>query len=31
MRFYQYKPAEYVNVHPDIPLEWMQAKVNSDQ
>lgn len=31
MRFYQYKPAEYVNVHPDIPLEWMQGQVNTAQ
>jgi hypothetical protein len=31
MRFFQYKPAEYVNVHPDIPLEWMQGQVNASQ
>ena len=31
MRFFQYKPAEYVNVHPDIPLEWMQGQVNAAQ
>jgi|LakMenE18May11ns_1017448.scaffolds.fasta_scaffold9956844_3 hypothetical protein len=31
MRYFDYKPAAYVNVHPDIPVEWMQSQLDLSQ
>jgi hypothetical protein len=31
MKLFEYKPTEYVDVHPDLPLEWMQQEIDKTQ
>lgn len=31
MKLFEYKPTEYVDVHPDLPLEWMQKEIDKTQ
>jgi hypothetical protein len=31
MKLFEYKPTEYVDVYPDLPLEWMQKEIDKTQ
>jgi hypothetical protein len=31
MKLFEYKPTEYVDVMPDLPLEWMQQEIDKTQ
>jgi len=31
MKLFEYNPTEYVDVHPDLPLEWMQTQIDQSQ
>jgi hypothetical protein len=31
MKLFEYKPTEYVDIYPDLPLEWMQKEIDKTQ